>query len=366
MKNPCIWIREQAFSYDELSRLSEAPATLSSYERDVCDIARAWLSEKDTFWVRSSGTTGMPKPHALGRAQMQAAIKTTESYFSVPKALPTLLVLSVHHVAGLMALARALETRRSVCVLHPSAKPLSDFNPKKVRYGSISLTPMQVEYLRRQGLLNKLNAFHTLLVGGASLSQACEQALQKLRVKSYHTFGMTETCALFAARTLHLRESLYTCLPGVQLSLDAQECLVIRGAMTDWKKVSTQDEVELVEGGRQFRWLRRRDDVINSGGVKISLSWVEQKILEIFPDLSNFCCVAREDELLGQQLVWVIEGKAWPEARQSTCLSVLKERLPQYYAPKQVAFLDSLPTTDSGKADRQCVSSRLQGRREFD
>lgn len=99
-------------------------------------------------------------------------------------------------------------------------------------------------------------------------------------------------------------------------------------------------------------FVARQDDIIKSRGEKVSPREVEDAIMQL--DAVLECAVAGvPDELLGQAVkAWVVlrEGRELPERELIRhCMGVLES----YMVPRQVAFVASLPKTDTGKLRRR-------------
>ena len=106
---------------------------------------------------------------------------------------------------------------------------------------------------------------------------------------------------------------------------------------------------------KSFSFKGRFDYVINSGGIKIFPERVERKLL---PFIKNrFIIVGIQDEMLGQKVVLIIEGKidkTFMIENISTNAQLLK-----YEIPKEVQFLEKFPETENGKIIRHQVVEQL-------
>jgi O-succinylbenzoic acid--CoA ligase len=109
------------------------------------------------------------------------------------------------------------------------------------------------------------------------------------------------------------------------------------------EKIVTNDLVDLIDS-EQFRWLGRYDNVINSGGFKISPEKIEKSIESILPDRAFFV-TSFHDERLGEKLVVVMEGNPIP-------IDFPKLHLHPYEIPKEVIYLPEFIRTETGKINR--------------
>ena len=111
-------------------------------------------------------------------------------------------------------------------------------------------------------------------------------------------------------------------------------------ADSDW--FDTTDLGEITNG--MLKVLGRVDDVIISGGEKISLSGVEEIIRQILPkmDLITF---AMADDLWGEKLCLA--------STSLIDLDDLRTSLNSILTPKEIFLFEEIPTTMLGKPDRK-------------
>ena len=99
----------------------------------------------------------------------------------------------------------------------------------------------------------------------------------------------------------------------------------------------------------QFRILGRKDNTINSGGVKIQIEQVEKLLHPSLP--VPFLITSAPDAKFGERVVLLVEGTttAFPDAQLET---IMQQVLPPYWRPKQIIHVTELPRTGTGKPDR--------------
>jgi O-succinylbenzoic acid--CoA ligase len=118
--------------------------------------------------------------------------------------------------------------------------------------------------------------------------------------------------------------------------------------------VITNDLVNIVDS-THFTWLGRVDNVINSGGIKISPERIEKALELIFEEekLTNrFFIAGVADHTLGERLVLFVEGNAFRQEIQRRVLNTLSERISKFELPKEVKFISVFSETKSGKVNR--------------
>ncbi len=151
---------------------------------------------------------------------------------------------------------------------------------------------------------------------------------------------MTETLSHIAMRRLSGIDAsaFYSPLPSVSLSLSEDNALIIDAPLVAKEPLYTNDIAKIRDDG-SFRIMGRKDNVINSGGIKIQAEAVEA-ILK--PHLNcNFAISSLPDPKFGEIVVLVAE--------EAIDEKLLKEVLPVYYLPKRIITVTSIPLTETGK-----------------
>ena len=138
----------------------------------------------------------------------------------------------------------------------------------------------------------------------------------------------------------------YTPFPDVSVSLNGEGCLVIDAPGVCAQRLVTNDCAELHPDGRRFRIIGRKDNVINSGGIKIHAEEVEQMLR---PHLGMpFIITKATDPKFGEVVALVYEHCAHGESIQSICQSVL----PKYWQPRRYLPVERILITETGKPRR--------------
>ena len=300
-----------------------------------------WLSEADFMVAKTSGSTGEPKTIHLHKAHVRASALKTIAYFHLKPADTILLALPVRYIAGKLQIVRALEGGLDLILEEPSSEPL-EHSTEAIDFAAF--TPQQT-----WGALRQLPQVKKLIVGGGAISKSLEDQLQDQPTAVYATYGMTETITHVAVRSVNQPPTDYfQALAGVVLSADASGCLVIDAPHLGVKHMATNDVVEMVASD-QFRFLGRKDQVINSGGIKIFPERIEQKLS---PHIEQpFFISSLPDEALGEKVILVVEA-THNERKENAFLQQCQTHLDPYERPKAVFFVHSFVQTETGKLNR--------------
>lgn len=319
----------------------------NDFEQSVKDFLVEWFSNSDFMIAHTSGSTGTPKEIILTKENMRKSANMTAKYLHLQKGNTALLVMPVNYIAGKLMLVRAIEIGLKLICMQPTADiSLDEINAsikdQLTTIDFVALTPMQVE--KSLDFVSKCNK---LIIGGAPLSDKVKQDLFELENEVYETYAMTETITHIAFKQVKNKkflevENLFEAFDEVNISQDERACLVI-DTPYDNLQVVTNDVVELIDE-RKFNWIGRVDNVINSGGIKLFPEQIEDK-LKAFIETA-FYVTSKQDEVLGQKLILVVEGK-----ERSIDFSLVD--LTKYQIPKEIIFLNEFSRTESGKIKRE-------------
>ncbi len=303
------------------------------FEKPVGDFLLDWLDHRDYIEMQTSGTTGLPKMIRVEKQAMVNSALATAEFFDLSAGIKVLHCLPMQYVAGKMQLVRAMILGWEIDLVEPVSNPLER---NDTVYDFAAMVPLQAE----RSLL-KLKQIKKLILGGAKVNQALSHQLKGMHSEIYETYGMTETITHIAAK--RVGEAAFTVLPNVNISEDERHCLVIDPYAICNEPVVTNDVVEIVND-KQFVWLGRYDNVINSGGVKLFPEQIEEK-LSAYID-RRFFVKGMPDETLGEKLVLVIEGGPY------TVEDSIFATLGKFEKPKETIFVSQFAETASGKIKR--------------
>jgi O-succinylbenzoic acid--CoA ligase len=304
------------------------------FEKPVGDFLLDWFDGKDHIEMQTSGTTGIPKVISVSKQAMVNSALATGDFFELQPGNRALHCLPVKYVAGKMMLVRAMILGLDMEFVAPSSHPLRN---NEIEYDFVAMVPLQA-----QNSIPELKKVKKMIVGGAALNKELEKQLLKLPTQVFETYGMTETITHIAARKLG--EKAFSVLPGVTISYDDRNCLVIHAPRISDDVIVTNDIVELINEN-QFVFLGRMDNVINSGGIKLIPEQIEDKLSHKIHQ--RFFIAAKPDSELGEKVVLVVEGE------KQDLGDGLYDELDKYEKPKELIFIAKFKETENGKVLRK-------------
>ena len=112
--------------------------------------------------------------------------------------------------------------------------------------------------------------------------------------------------------------------------------------------------------GDYLRFVGRDDDVITSAGYRIGPAEIEDCLLT-HPAVATVGVVGKPDPLRTEIVKAYVVLKPGVEASEQELQDWVKDRLAQYSYPREVAFLEELPMTVTGKVIRKELKARAAG-----
>ena len=343
-KNSHNFFRFNGFHFDSKSMQIAAYYLIKEgepHEKAIGEFLLDWFDEKAYIDLQTSGTTGIPKIIRKNKQALVNSALATGDFFELKPGDTALCCLPVEFIAGKMMLVRSFILGLATDFVAPNANPLAKINKK---YNFVAMVPLQV-----QNSLNDLYKVDKLIIGGAKIDSELEKKLLGIKTQVYETYGMTETITHIAAKKVG--EQAFTILPNVSISQNENNCLIIDAPQVSEERLFTNDLVDLIND-TQFVLLGRIDNVVNSGGIKLIPEQIESKLS---PSINaRFFVGGIPDEVLGEKLVLVIEGKS--QDLDEAIFTVLDK----FEKPKAVFFVLVFEMTESGKVKRKTILKALE------
>lgn len=319
--------------------------TQQEFLQDLEAFLQEWNNDEPTVWVHTSGSTGTPKPMQVEKERMMASARLTCSFLGLKEGDSALLCMPLQYIAGKMVVVRSLVAGLKLVPIAPCGHPLKDL---KEAPAFAAMIPMQVyNTFQEPEEREKLMGIKHLIIGGGAIDDALGKALKDFPNHVWSTYGMTETLSHIALRRLNGAEASewYTPFDNVCIRLSEEGTLIIHAPNVCAEELITNDIAE-INGEGKFRILGRKDNTINSGGVKIQIEQVEERLrhhLHI-----PFQISARKNAKFGEIVVLIYNNVG----NEANIRKVCEETLPPYWVPKAYIAVDELPLTGTGKPDR--------------
>ncbi len=318
----------------------------AGFSGDLARFLAQWRSPDAFVPVDTSGSTGSPKRLLADKRRMAQSARRTCAFLGLKPGDRALLAMPLRYIAGKMVVVRALVCGLDLVPVEPCLAP---FGPLDAPCGFAAVTPMQAwESLKEPRSRDMLLASRHLLLGGGPVSAELAELLRDAPCQVWSSYGMTETLSHIALRRVNgpCASEWYEPLPGVVLSLSGEGTLCISAPAVCEGTLATNDLCEM-DGTGRFRILGRRDNVIDSGGVKVQIEAVEALLGPAMH--APFCIAGVKDPRLGEKIVLLHEEEADPAELEARARQVL----PRHWVPRACFKVDALPRTGTGKPARK-------------
>jgi acyl-CoA synthetase (AMP-forming)/AMP-acid ligase II len=329
----------------------------------------------------TSGTTGPPKRVDLSYDMLAHSVMGPE-YGGAPA--PSELRRGVAivnsplvHIGGVFRILQCVAEARSFVLLERFQLDSWAEAVRKHRPRTVSLVPAALRMVLHSGLSRAdLDSIRAVTCGTAPLSADDAEAFtEKYGIPVLTSYAATEFGGGVASWTLAdyhqywraKRGSVGRANPGAQL-----RAVDLDGAPLGPEQVG-QLEVKPAQLGPSAEWMRttdmaridadgfvwivgRADQAIIRGGFKVMPDDV-RTALEGHPAVAGAAVVGRSDERLGETPVAMVELRESVATDAGELVEYLRTRLARYEIPTDIAIVDMIPRTPSGKADLAAIRS---------
>ena len=314
--------------------------------------------------VETSGSTGRPKRVMLSAAALKASAAASDELLG--GAGQWLLAVPAHYIAGINVLARSYFAGTEPVMMPPQGFTADTFVAAAAELTAerrfVSLVPVQLSrLLESEQAVAALATFTRILVGGQSTPISLLAAARARGLAVSTTYGSSETSggAVWDG----------VALPTAQLRLvdDRIEIagpMLAEGYLDDPRRSAfsfrvqdgvrwyrTDDVGEIVDGVLRVRG--RADDMIISGGVKVSLGEVETAVRSL-PGQSAAVVVAAPHPEWGEAPVVITTTAIDLDVLRQSVSAQLSSTAA---APARVILIDSIPLLSTGKPDKLALAS---------
>lgn len=317
-------------------------------KKSVTSFLDKWFDEKEYIEFKTSGSTGTPKLIHAKKAYMEVSSSNTINFLNLNEGDTALLCLPVDYISGSMMIVRSLVGKLHLYAKSPAINP---FNNCSMPFDFVAMTMSQVvKTLENEREAELFYNSKNIIIGGSAITQSLEDKLKNIDTNIYSTYGMTETLSHIALRKIDKTDDSkwYVPLNGIDISLSNKGTLIINAPSISDCIIETTDIAEIDTKGR-FRILGRLDNVINTGGVKVQIEDIEEKIFSATQ--INVVVTYVNDNIWGQKVVMLVANEYL--YKDNEIKYAISEHLSKYQRPKHILYIDQLPMTRTGKYDRE-------------
>jgi long-chain acyl-CoA synthetase len=336
---------------------------------------RAALRPGVAVRMLTSGTTGPPKRIDLTYDMLAHSVMgLTPELAQTPKEVRTGVAIvnaPLVHIGGVFRVLQCVAEARPFALLDRFDLDEWAAAVRRHRPRAVSLVPTALRMVLHSALRREdLDGVRVVTSGTAPLSpEDADAFFEKFGIPVLTSYAATEFGGGVAGWTLSdhqqhwraKRGSVGRANPGAQLRVVDDDGIPLGrgrpgllevkpgqlGPSTDWMR--TTDMARIDEDG--FLWiLGRADQAIIRGGFKVMPDDV-RAALESHPAVQGAAVVGRPDDRLGETPVAVVELRESATADADELMEFLRSRLARYEVPTEIAIVDAIPRTPSGKPD---------------
>jgi len=329
--------------------------------------APAEVARRIALVVETSGSTARPKRVALSADALLASAAASASAMGGHG--QWLLALPVHYIAGLNVLVRSIASETEPVILGSgSFDPLAFATAAETLDADLrftSVVPAQLSrLLETPSAVAALQRFDRILVGGQSTPAPLRERAASLGIRLTRTYGSSETGGGCVYDGVPIGNTEARILDG---QVELAGAVLADGYLDDDERT---DAAFHTDAGK--RWYRtgdtgtvtdgvlvvtgRLDDVIISGGVKVSLAEVE-RFVRTLAGQTDAVVTRQASERWGEVPVVITSvGLALDELRSS-----VGGALGAAAAPARVIVVDRVPMLATGKPDRVGIRAIVDG-----
>lgn len=330
----------------------------------TADWLQAIRNSTSKICLKTSGTTGQPKQIVHSVQSLTRGLQTGTSHENDVWGL----AYPIDRLAGLQVLLQALLNQNTIVQLHGLPAETVHEAIEKYDVTHISCTPTFVKMLAAENRAHP--EMQRLTTGGERCDAATLAAIGKLFPNARHRniYALTEVGNLLITDgdrfvvPAELQENVSVIDGGLAI----HRSLLADASMTetrnpkpdprypipdtrnpDW--FQTGDLVEVLnDAPLTFRFLDRRDDVINVGGFKVLPQQVEEQLLKL-PMIRQAVAYGKKNSVTGQIVVCDVVIESGHELDTEIVKQKLGHVLPRHAVPRMINVVESMRLTSTGK-----------------
>lgn len=346
------------------------------------------------YLLYTGGTTGVPKAAVLPERAIANLAFGTALGWDLPDRIRYLAVAPISHAAGMPILVTLMSG--GTVVLHRRFDPAEWIHTIAAERINFSLlVPTMIYAVLDDPRLDAadLSSLETVMYGASPIAPArLAEGIERIGPVFCQLYGQTESAGQGTAlwkhqhdpADMHRLTSCGTPMPFTRVSVRDDDnlpvatgtageiCLQGLSVMDGYWKQPELTEATLAGGwlhtgdiGVQdeagfFYLVDRKKDMIVSGGFNVFPREIEDVLCE-HPAVSSAAVIGVPDEKWGEAVKALVVVRPGQEVAAENLIAVVREKKGPVYAPKTVEFVDNLPLTAVGKADKKKIRARYWG-----
>ena len=321
--------------------------------KNISDLISAVIRSKSDITIFTSGTTGQPKRVVHNISTLTRTVRCGEKYRNQVWAY----AYNPTHMAGLQVFFQAFENQNTLVNVFNCERNyvLRQIREKKITH--ISATPTFYRLLFPA--TEVYDSVIRVTLGGEKSEETLYDLIRKLfpNAKINNVYASTEAGSLLAAKG-----EFFQIPKSLQGSLKVQdgELLIhksLLGLSDGFELIDdyyhSGDLIEWIDEYKGvFRFVSRKNELINVGGYKVNPTEVETAILKL-DGVLQVVVYGKRNSILGNVLCADVVISSEKNMTEVDIRRNLKFNLQDYKIPRRVRFVEEISLTRTGKIKRQ-------------
>lgn len=310
------------------------------------------LNSTSLITIFTSGTTGQPKKINHSVSTLVRAVRRSDDYNSQVWGF----AYNPTHIAGLQVFFQALLNGNTI---------VNIFNKRKTEvyqaidsYAITNISATPTFYRLLLPFEKPFSTIRRITFGGEKSNDKLHHEIQKVfpNAKINNIYASTEAGSLLVSKgenfiiPEHLKDKVI---------LDDDELLIHKSLLGESQGINfdgdfyrSGDLIEWVDKSKGlFKFLSRKNELINVGGYKVNPSEVEAAISEL-PGVQQVIVYGKANSVLGNVLCAEIQKREGEVLEESEIRFFLTQKLQDFKIPRRIKFVETLALTRTGKLKR--------------
>ena len=357
-QNQDLVLVDTDWSFEEISNYNISPDERIAIENPVKiqsaeELASVIIKSQSTLTLFTSGTTGQPKKIKHSLQNLLRNIKINENQ----KNLVWGFAYNPTHMAGLQVFLQAIVNGNSLVNIFNNSRVEIFEKIKKYSITNISATPTFYRLLLP--IEETYPTVKRITLGGEKSDEKLLDNIQKLfpEAKINNVYASTEAGAIFSAHGEYfkIKSHLENLIKVEENELYLHQSLLGKSDELDEIKdfYATGDLIEWIDENQKiFKFVSRKNELINVGGYKVNPNEVEEVLLQN-SKIKNAKVFGKPNAVLGNILSAEIVVFENQELEEAEIRSYLEDKLQNYKIPRRISFVEEIGLTRTGKKLKQ-------------
>ena len=357
-QNQDLVLVDTDWSLEEISNYNISPDERIAIENPVKiqsaeELASVIIKSQSTLTLFTSGTTGQPKKIKHSLQNLLRNIKINENQ----KNLVWGFAYNPTHMAGLQVFFQAIVNGNSLVNIFNNSRVEIFEKIKKYSITNISATPTFYRLLLP--IEETYPTVKRITLGGEKSDEKLLDNIQKLfpEAKINNVYASTEAGAIFSAHRefFKIKSHLENLIKVVENELYLHQSLLGKSDELDEIKdfYATGDLIEWIDENQKiFKFVSRKNELINVGGYKVNPNEVEEILLQN-SKIKNAKVFGKPNAVLGNILSAEIVVFENQELEEAEIRNYLEDKLQNYKIPRRISFVEEIGLTRTGKKLKQ-------------